>query len=173
MPTAIIGVAVTLLDRGPHADPGDRVPSTALVSCTATPSPSIETGTAYTCCEAADVNSDYHPGQTLSVHWIVTPGTSSAGGQNQQVELNAHLAGPYATVNDLKTSAAPADKDLAGVSTFTAEPVRPSGRAGEQPVSLILIPPTATPGYYNLVTSVTEPGATASGASVIHVIPET
>lgn len=144
----------------------------ALASCTATSSTSTETGPTYTCCEAADINRDHRPGQTLTVHWIVVPGKISTGSPTHQVELNARLTGPYATVSDLKTAARD-DKNLAGDSTFTAEPIRPSGQAGEQPVSLILIPPTAAPGYYNLVTSVTEPAGTASGATIIHVIPKT
>ena len=57
-------------------------------------------------------------------------------------------------------------------TTLTAEPIRPSGQP-EESVSFILIPPTAAPGYYNLITSVTEPPGSHGGASIIHVIPKT
>jgi hypothetical protein len=73
-------------------------------------------------------------------------------------------------VSDLKTVS---DENLAGDSTFIAEPIRPSGQAGEQPVSFILIPPTAAPGYYNLTTTVIEPPGSHGGASIIHVVAQT
>ncbi|MFD0582301.1 hypothetical protein [Dactylosporangium darangshiense] len=141
----------------------------AMAACTATPSTPTATGPAYTCCEAADINRDYQPGQTLTVHWIVVPGKLSTGSPAHEVELNARLSGPYATVSDLKTASG---QDPAGGSTFTADPIRPSGQTGEQPVSSILIPLAAAPGYYNLITSVTEAPASHGGASVIHVVPK-
>jgi len=76
--------------------------------------------------------------------------------------LNAHLDGPFGSVADLKSGAA-------GPQTVAAASVRPTGVAGEQPVSTILIPLTAQPGYYDLVTSVGEPGSTFSGGSVIQI----
>lgn len=132
------------------------------------PAGPTSTGQAYTCCAAADVNRDYEPGQTLTIHWIVAPGKLSRDSSPRQIELNARLTGPYATVGDLKAAG-----DLAGELTFAAPPVRPSGQAGEQPVSSILIPPSAPAGYYNLVTSVTAPAGTTSGATVIRVISKT
>lgn len=125
-------------------------------------------GPSYTCCEAADVNRDYRPGETLTIHWIVVPG--EAGTPATQVELTARLTGPYATVTDLKTAASPG-MGVAGASTFVADPIRPSGQAGEQPVSVILIPPTAAPGFYNLIHTVDQPGGSAGGASIIQVKP--
>ncbi|GGM56393.1 hypothetical protein ACFFX1_29475 [Dactylosporangium sucinum] len=142
----------------------------AMASCTATPSIPTGTATTYTCCEAADIDRDYQPGQTLTVHWTVVPGTLTAGGPAHEVELNARLTGPYATVSDLKTASG---NDLEGGSTFTADPVRPSGQAGEQPVSSILIPLTAAAGYYDLITSVSGPPGSYGGASIIRVIPKT
>ena len=50
----------------------------ALTSCTATTSTSTQTGPTYACCEAADITKDYQPGDTLALHWIVTPGNSAA-----------------------------------------------------------------------------------------------
>ena len=144
--------------------------SNAVASCTATTPTTTEIGPAYTCCEAADVNRNYEPGDTLAIHWIVAPDELSTGGPAREVELTARLTGPYATVSDLK-QATEGDKTGTGRSTFIAEPIRPSGQPGEQPVSLVLIPPTAPPGFYNLTTAVSESGATVSGAAVIQVVP--
>ncbi|WP_230687079.1 hypothetical protein [Catellatospora vulcania] len=139
----------------------------AMTSCTATASPPTRAGTAYTCCDAADVDREYQPGQTLTVQWIVVPGEPGVGGP---VELHARLTGPYAAVSGLKS---PSGKDAAGGATFTAETVRPAGQPGEQPVSVIQIPATAAPGLYNLVTSVTEQSGSHSGASVIRMVAKT
>jgi hypothetical protein len=144
----------------------------ALASCTATSSTSTETGPSFTCCEAADINRDYQPGDTLTLHWIVAPGKLGSGSPTRELDLNAHLTGPYATVGDLK-KANGRGEDLAAESTFTAKPIRPSGQPGEQPVSLILIPPTAAPGYYNLTTSVSGSGFSFGGATIIQVISRT
>jgi hypothetical protein len=138
----------------------------ALASCTATSPAPTAAGPTYTCCQAADINRTYQPGQTLTVHWIVVPASGGIGTPTQ-VELRARLTGPHTTVDNLK--ATPDDTSPA----FTAQPVRPSGQAGEQPVSLIPIPPTAAPGYYNLITSVSDPAGSVSGASIIQVVPAT
>jgi hypothetical protein len=142
-----------------------------LASCTATSSSSSETGPSYTCCEAADINRDYQPGDTLAIHWIVDPGKLSSDSPTRALELNACLTGPYSTVSDLKK--ANGGQDLAAGCTLSAAPIRPSGQPGERPVSLILIPPTALPGNYNLATSVSGPGFSFGGASVIQMISKT
>jgi len=145
---------------------------TTLGSCTATSSTPSETGPSYTCCEAADINRDYQPGDTLAIHWIVVPGKLSSDGPTRELfELNACLTGPHSTVSDLKK--ADGGQELAAGCTLSATPIRPSGQPGEQPVSLILIPPTAVPGNYNLTTSVSGPGFSFGGASVIQVISKT
>ncbi len=142
-----------------------------LASCTATFSTSSGTGPPYTCCEAADVNRDYRPGDTLAIHWIVVPGKLGSDSPGREIELNACLTGPYSTVSDLKK--ANGDRDLATGCTLSAVPVRPSRQPGEQPVSVILIPPTALPGSYNLTTSVSGSGFSFGGAAVIQVISKT
>jgi hypothetical protein len=72
-------------------------------------------------------------------------------------------------VSDLKNANASGEDRTAG-ATFTAQPIRPSGQPDEQPVSLIPIPPTALPGYYNLTTSVSGSGFSFGGATIIRVI---
>ena len=143
-----------------------------LASCTATSTTSSEAGTSYTCCEAADINRDYQPGDTLAIHWIVIPGSLRSDSPTRELELNARLTGPYSTVSDLK-DANGGGQDLAAGSALTAAPVRPSGQPGEQPVSLILIPLTAVPGSYNLTTSVSGSGFSVESGSVIRVISKT
>jgi hypothetical protein len=139
-----------------------------LASCTATSVTPSETGPSYTCCEAADINRDYQPGDTMAIHWIVIPGKLSNDSPRPEVELNACLIGPYSTVSDLKE--ANGGRDRAAGCTLFAAPVHPSGQPGEQPVSFILIPATAAPGKYNLTTSVSGSDFSVSGASIIQVI---
>lgn len=130
-----------------------------LAACGAEPSETVPPP-AYTCCADLDVDKPYHPGQTLTVRWTVEPGSTSS-----QVELTAHLTGPYGTVDDLKAASA-----VPGLVTFTAIPVRPAADSGERPVSTIVIGPDAEPGFYDLVTSVMDGGnATSSGSSVVQV----
>lgn len=144
-----------------------------LASCTAaTSTTSSEAGTSYSCCEAADINRDYQPGDTLAIHWIVIPGSLRSDSPTRELELNARLAGPYSTVSDLKDANGDG-QDLAAGFTLTAAPVRPSGQPGEQPVSLVVIPLTAVPGFYNLTTSVGRPGFSVGGAAIIRVISKT
>lgn len=142
-----------------------------LASCTATSSAPSETGPSYTCCEAADINRDYQPGDTVAIHWIVVPGRLSSDAPPRELELNACLTGPYSTVSDLKE--ANGGHDRAAGCTSSAVPIRPSGQPGEQPVSLILIPATAVPGKYNLTTSVSGSDFSFGGASIIQVISKT
>jgi hypothetical protein len=97
----------------------------------------------------------------LTIHWIVNP---SAGG-NGEIELNAQMTGLYATANDLKAGSGPS-----GAPVLSADPIRPTGDADERPASVIVIPPTAPSGLYNLVMSLTEPGAIVSSAHIIRVV---
>jgi hypothetical protein len=143
-----------------------------LSGCGSEPSATtVGTSTTYTCCDSKDVDTVYQPGQNVTVHWIVKPGTDPAANP-LQVELAARLTGPYADVGDLKNAAkgmaAPASEE----ATFEAQPVRPSGAADERPVSVIAIAADALPGYYNLITSVRQDGGGTSGASVVRVGPK-
>ena len=58
----------------------------------------------------------------------------------------------------------------AGAITYTAAPVRPSGLPDERPVSTIRIAADARPGYYNLITRISEDGGGAGGSSVIQIV---
>lgn len=142
-----------------------------LAACDAEASgPVTAASVTYSCCEAQDVDRPYQPGQTLTVHWTAES-SEEPGGTPSQVELTARLTGPFATAGDLKavTEGTPT---VPGLVTFTASPVRPSGTPDERPVSTIVIGPDANPGYYNLVTSVVDGGNTASGGSIVQVVPK-
>lgn len=145
---------------------------TTVGSCAAVPTTSSTTGTFYTCCEEADVTRPYQPGDTLVIHWIPISDDLGQASPPPELELNARLVGPYATVSDLKQANEDGQYPAAPV-TYTAEPVRPSSQPGKRPVSTIMIPPTAVPGFYNLMTSVDGIGFRLEGASVIEVIPGT
>lgn len=103
----------------------------------------------------------------MSVHWTAKAPNDPATG-SPHVELTARLTGPYSTVDDLKAAGDP--QTATGSVTFTAPPIRPTGTAGEQPVSTILISSDARPGYYNLTTSTNQDGGSFSGASIIRVV---
>ncbi|PZG12429.1 hypothetical protein C1I95_25850 [Micromonospora craterilacus] len=142
-----------------------------LAACVAGPSEvAARPSVTYTCCETADVETLYEPGQTFILHWIVELLDDPTATAPPQVELNAHLTGPFATVDDLK-AVAMGTKNLPGLVTFTAEPVRPAGTPDERPVSTIVIEPSAKPGYYNLVNSVADRESKVSGESIIQVVP--
>lgn len=136
--------------------------------CSAGSPASVPAGPTYSCCRAADVHRDYRPGETLALRWIVIPAVQREGVQTPQVELKASLVGPFSTVGELKASPG---ATASGIVTFAAETVRPSGLAGEEPVSVIAIPSDAAAGYYNLITAVSEASGSIGGASVIRVIP--
>jgi len=138
----------------------------AIGGCTGSP-PSYH-GPTYTCCLAADIDRVYHPGDTLSIHWIVQ-GTPAPSGAEPHFELNVSLSGSFGSVEELKSQVVQAKGQAAGPQTVAAEPLHPTGVAGEQPVSTILVPLTAAPGYYNLKFSVAEPGSTFSGGSIIQI----
>jgi hypothetical protein len=139
---------------------------TALASCTPANPAQTATPSRYSCCEADEVGQIYEPGQTMTIRWTVVPG--QPGAPPPQVTLTASLTGPYASVEDLKAAIADVTAPAEG-STLTAEPVRPSGQPGERPVSVIVLPTTAVPGYYRLRTTAAELGGEATGGSVIQV----
>jgi hypothetical protein len=136
-----------------------------LVGCATTGSRPATGGTSYTCCAAKNVDTLYHPGDTLTVHWIVRP--SDAGTRNSvPVELTAVLTGSFGSVDALKAGAS-------GSVRYAAAPIHPTGSPGEQPVSTIVIGSDAPPGYYNLATAATQGGGSAGGASIVRVVPKT
>jgi len=138
----------------------------AVGACAGPPAP--PPGPTYSCCASGDIDRIYHPGDTLSIHWIVH-GPPAPSGAAPRFELDVRLSGSFGSVEELKSQVVHAGGQAAGPQTVAAAPLHPTGVAGEQPVSTILIPLTAAPGYYNLEFSVAEPGSTFSGGSIIQI----
>jgi hypothetical protein len=141
----------------------------AMASCTtpadqtghATLIPSVAT---FTCCEAVDVDTVRHPGETFEIHWIMNLTPSPGTVTSTQVVLDTTLSSGYRTVEQLKSAEIKAPTAL-----VRAASVITSDTATVAPVSVIAIPRTATPGLYNLTTSVNTDGAVSSGSSVIRI----
>ncbi|MGC5051052.1 hypothetical protein ACLQ2S_06335 [Micromonospora sp. DT48] len=108
----------------------------------------------YTCCETADIDRLYAPGQMFTLHWIVEESGEQSTTPPRPVDLEAELTGPFATVEALK-AAMESSAGPAGPATFKAETVRTSSEPGHRPVSTSAIPTDAGTGFYNLVTTVT------------------
>ena len=123
-----------------------------------TTGPALQT---YSCCSSADINAVRHPGETLQLHWIVTPLAPSATSAMSTVRFGAGLSGPFASVSALKAANSPA--------TLKAPVIVTTNQDGAAPVSLIVIPKDAADGYYNLTTTVDQDGSQLTGGSVIKV----
>ena len=118
----------------------------------------------YTCCTTADVDRVYHPGDVMTIHWIVQRGAQTSATQPTQVDLSASLTGPYADVTSLKEHAL---KDTASIS---AAPTVTSDWAGGAPISRLVIPAKAVPGFYDVRTSSKSGGMTAGGHGIVRVV---
>ncbi len=104
----------------------------------------------------------YHPGTTLTIHWLVTT-VPAAPGPSTNLTLSAELQGPYASVGALKSTAPTAGAAL------TAAKVVVRNTSDTAPASIINLPADLAPGYYNLRTTVAYPGGRQGGDSVIQV----
>jgi hypothetical protein len=106
----------------------------------------------YTCCSGALVDTVYHPGEVMVVHWIrsvMSPATSGRG----IIVLSARLSGPFASVEELKSTiaASPAAREKVNVVSSVT---RVSNVSGARPATSLPIPQTATPGYYNVFITI-------------------
>jgi hypothetical protein len=131
----------------------------SATACAPPPEPAPVTEIGYTCCDAKDVETIYHPGETMTVHWtVIHPDAAPA-----HSVLTAGLTGPYGDVDALKSS-----YGHKGPSTFTATALRPV--PGDKPVSTIVIASSAAPGFYSLTTAVTYGGGSkAGGGSIVEI----
>jgi poly(3-hydroxybutyrate) depolymerase len=133
----------------------------SAAACASPPQPAPVIDIGYTCCDGPDVETAYHPGQTMTMHWTVTHPDARPG----HSVLTASLTGPYSDVDTLK-----ATYGKKGAATFEATPLRPAGTPGEKPVSTIAIRPDAAPGYYSLTTAVSDgAGGRVSGGSIVEI----
>jgi hypothetical protein len=115
-----------------------------------------------TCCQSADVNQLYHPGEALVVHWMVVPATRTASDVATTLTLSVTLQGAYSSVTTLK-SGGPAAYTLHAAAVTTTD------RSPTAPTSVIQLPADLPPGYYDLVIRVAQPDYSAGGASVVQV----
>lgn len=122
----------------------------------------------YSCCSDADLAQVVHPGDVLSLHWIVSPGPPSRSASPVPITLSASLTGTYADTASLKSSLSGG----APAPMATASPVRTTSQAGGAPVSMIVIPPGAAPGLYDLTSVVESSGGTLTGGHIIRIEPK-
>lgn len=97
----------------------------------------------------------------MLVHWITTPLDPSASGGESTVRLRAALFGPFGSVSALKAATLSAH--------VTAPVIVTTNQVGQSPVSALLIPKDAVPGYYNLTTTIDQDGGQLSGSTIIRV----
>ena len=127
----------------------------------AAPPPARVATSSFSCCTREDVERVWQPGETLTLHWIVTDGPRVAA--PHAVKLTATLSGPYADAASLKGGGA-APRRLQSVLTTTDE------RTETPPVSAIVLPPDLAPGLYNLAFAIDFGGGNRmGGASVVRV----
>lgn len=117
-----------------------------LVGCS--PSSASQSGLTYarytfTCCTASDIQSAWHPGETVSLHWIVVAAGATADSRPLPITITAALAGPYANINGLK-GGAPAAR------TIPAPALNTDDRNPTAPISTFALPSDLAMGFYNL-----------------------
>ena len=152
-----------------------RIPRLAIAGMVATgflgacsPSSAGQSGATYarytfTCCTASDIQSAWHPGETVSLHWIVVADGATADSRPRSITITAVLAGPYANVNALKGGAPTA-------RTLPAAAIHTDDRNPTAPTSTFVLPSDLAPGFYNLAFKVDHGGGNSlAGASVVQV----
>jgi hypothetical protein len=118
----------------------------------------------FTCCRASDMHRVYHPGDLVTIHWIREAATyGSASGQRIPVTLSAQVDGSFGSPADAKAAY------TQGRRVGQARAVHVTSLTTTAPVSRIRIPSGASPGLYNLTTTVADPGSTKSGTGIIRV----
>jgi hypothetical protein len=152
-----------------------RIPRVAIAGmvaagflCGCSPSSAGQSGLTYarytfTCCTASDIQSAWHPGETVSLHWIVVAAGATADSRPLPITITAVLAGPYANVNGLK-GGAPAAR------TLSAAALKTDDRNPTAPTSTFALPSDLAPGFYNLAIKIDHGGGNSvRGASVVQV----
>jgi hypothetical protein len=126
----------------------------------------------YTCCSAGLNATVWHPGQAIRVTWKAVPQGRVPAANPAGLTLTMLLTGPYADVSTLKSAisanGSPA-RPGGRAPAATAPAIHTTDRAGGAPVSVLMIPRDAAPGYYNLQFTVASGGGSMSGATIIQV----
>jgi hypothetical protein len=119
----------------------------------------------YSCCQAADITPVRQAGVPMVVHWIATVASPAPARRATPVTLAATLTGPFPDVAALKVMSSSHGRP----PTIVAGTVQTTDQAGGTPVSTLRLPTSTQAGFYDLTTTVTSAGGTASGHSVIQV----
>jgi hypothetical protein len=119
----------------------------------------------YTCCDDSVASTRWHPGQQLTVAWTRTA-TVPAGHRFPAVTLSAVLTGPFSNAVALKAAISQGHH---GSLTVHAAKKTISRDPPVSAVSVMTIPASAPPGFYDLQTIESSGGGTVSGRAVITV----
>jgi hypothetical protein len=122
-------------------------------------------GVFYTCCDDSVVSTRWHPGQQLTVGWTRTA-TVPAGHHFEAVTLSAVLTGPFSHAAALKSAISQGHH---GSLTVQSAKITISRDPPASAASVITIPASAPPGFYDLETTESSGGGTVAGESVITV----
>jgi hypothetical protein len=134
-----------------------------VIAAGCTSPPVHSSGVFYTCCDQTVVSTRWHPGQQLTIAWTRTA-TVPAGHPYLAVTLSAVLTGPFSKAVALKAAIG-----HHGSLTARAPTIRISRDPPHSAVSVITIPASAPPGFYDLATIESSGGGTVSGESMITV----
>ena len=139
---------------------------------TASPASSGETYVAtytYSCCSAKFVDTVYRPGEVMVLRWIRTVVPPAGNGHGDYL-LSARLSGPFSSVERLKFTFEASPHARAALN-LSSPVIRVANTSGAKPVTVLRIPISAAPGYYNLSTTIgTSPRSVEmSGASIVRI----
>ena len=120
----------------------------------------------YTCCSSELVDTIYHPGGVIVVHWV----REAASAPRQRMVISSILVGPFDSVTSLK-------RDVAADSYGTLHPWQRAAAlevlntGTRSPTSYIHLPSDAKPGFYDLQTETLwkTSGNSIAAGSVIRV----
>jgi hypothetical protein len=117
----------------------------------------------FTCCTTSDIQRAWHPGETVSLHWIVVAAGTTTDSRPLPITITAVLAGPYANVNGQKGGGHAA-------RTLPAAALNTDDRNPTAPTSAFALPSDLGPGFYHLAFKVDYGGGNSlGGASVVQV----
>lgn len=102
----------------------------------------------FSCCAARDLDRVYHPGEVVTLHWTAHRQSPQSQPTTAPLWLHASLSGAFGSPRSAKSG------DSGPDAVVRAKAVRASELRPSRPVSRLRIPRDATPGFYNLTTSI-------------------
>jgi hypothetical protein len=140
-----------------------------LSACSAAPANSgVSYGYhSYGCC-AESVDTTWHAGQQLTLHWQPTPPAVTTDPNPRQIVLSLSLTGPFATVDALKQAISQGSKP-SGVRTLKAAAISVTDRDVLTPSSQIELPADLPAGYYDLASQAASGNLSQSGDAVVYI----